>query len=332
MEKNKIISWAKEVLKTEAEAILKVMDQLDEEFIKAIECILKCEGKVIITAIGKSGHIGRKIAATMASTGTPAFFVHPSEAYHGDLGMISKKDVVIAISYRGASAEVLNIIPVIKRIGVPIIAIVGIKNSPLAKASDIVIQVKVEKEADFLNLAPTSSTTATLALGDALAVVLLKLKNFTSKDFAFFHPGGSLGRDFLTVGEIMRKKLPVVLYSDDFDKALKESSEKNLGAVCIINDENKLLGIITDGDIRRIFQKFKNKTIKEIFSMPVEKVMTKGPITITPDSLAKEAVKLMEKKSTYVLPVVDNNNVLVGLIRMHDLVQRGFTLTNEKEE
>lgn len=331
--REQVIDWASQVLENEARAILNAKKQLNDSFNSAVKQILDCKGKVIITAIGKSGHIARKIAATMSSTGTPAFFVHPSEAYHGDLGMISAQDIVIAISYSGNSSEILNIMPVIKKIGVPVIGITGNEQSPLGKVCDVVIKVTVDKEADFLNLAPTASTSATLALGDALAVVLLKLKNFTSSDFAFYHPGGTLGRSFLTVGELMIIPPPFVYYDDTFQSAITESSRKNLGAVCIINRNKKLVGIITDGDIRRIFQKFEDKTIRETFSYPVEKVMTPGPMSVTPDMLARKVVEIMEQKSTYVLPVVDHNNVMLGLIRMHDLVQAGFTLpenpTNE---
>lgn len=326
----KVIAWAQKVLEDEARAILNAKKQLNDSFNTAIQKILDCKGKVIITAIGKSGHIGRKMAATMSSTGTPAFFVHPSEAYHGDLGMISRQDIVIAISYSGNSSEILNIIPVIKKIGVPIIGITGDPFSPLGKVCDVVIKVTVDKEADFLNLAPTASTTTTLALGDALAVVLLKLKKFTSSDFAFYHPGGSLGRSFLTVGELMILPPPIVHQKDSFQDALTESSRKNLGAVCIVDKGNELVGIITDGDIRRIFQKYEDSTIKEIYALPVKKVMTPGPQSVTPDILAQKVVRIMEQKSTYVLPVVDNNNIMLGLIRMHDLVQEGFSLSEEQ--
>ncbi len=323
--KEQIIEWARQVLDNEAQAIQNAKKQLNNSFNDAIEKILDCRGKVIITAIGKSGHIGRKMAATMASTGTPAFFVHPSEAYHGDLGMISSQDIVIAISYSGNSSEILNIMPVIKKLGVSVIGITGNEHSPLGKVCDVVINVTVAKEADFLNLAPTASTTATLALGDALAVVLLKLKGFTSSDFAFYHPGGSLGRSFLSVGELMTETPPRVSREDTFQAAMMESSRKNLGAVCIVDEKDKLVGIITDGDIRRIFQKYVHRKIKEIFSLPVKEVMTPGPHSVTPDVLAKKVFQIMEQKSTYVLPVVDYSNVLYGLIRMHDLVQAGFT-------
>lgn len=327
-----ILEWARMVMQDESDAILKIEQSLGLSFVDAVEILKNCEGKVIITAIGKSGHIGRKIAATMASTGTPAFFVHPSEAFHGDLGMISSKDVVVAISFSGASSEVLNIVPVIKKMHVPLIGLMNHEDTPLGKLCDVVIRVDVEKEADFLNLAPTASTTATLAVGDALAVVLLKLKKFTSQDFAFYHPGGKLGRSLMKVYEVMSTPPPVVMLSDSFENALIESSRKNMGAVCVIDDQHKLCGIITDGDIRRIFQKYKSDTVAQIYARPLTELMTSNPRSIDDSLRAVQAVEMMENKLTYVLPVVNKEHMLVGIVRMHDLVQKGFSLSSEVEE
>ncbi len=323
-----IIEVAKKSLSIEAEAISDLIKRLDEGFVKAVEKINSCTGKVIITAVGKSGHIGRKIAATFASIGTPAFFVHPTEAYHGDLGMIKRDDIVIAISNSGESNEVINIIPVIKKIGVSVILLTSNLRSSLAKMSDIVINVSVDKEADMLNIAPTASTTATLALGDAMAVALQKLKGFKEKDFMLLHPGGELGRSLLRSKEIMikGKTLAKVLKNCTLKEAIIESSKKNLGIICVVDKQNKLCGILTDGDIRRIFLKYDGQKLVSALKGKVENYMIKKPLMIYPSTLCKEAIEIMEEKSTYVLPVVDTKNNLVGVLRMHELVSYGFAI------
>lgn len=322
------IAQARRVLQIEGEAILALQDQLNSDFEKAVSVINQCHGKVIVTAVGKSGHIGSKIAATLASTGTPAFFVHPTEAYHGDLGMISDKDIVLAISNSGSSIEILNIVPMIKKIGATIISITSNPESLLAQHSEISLIVKVDKEADSFNLAPTASTTATLAFGDALAVTLLKMKKFQKEDFAFLHPGGFLGSALLRVKEIMHKggANPVIEKNVPLKQAIIESSESNLGAITIVDENMKVAGILTDGDIRRVLKNFDGDRLLSTLSEPVENIMVKKPYCVNENEFCQKVVMLMEKKSTYVLPVVDDSNIAVGMIRMHDLVQRGFSL------
>ncbi len=315
---------AARVLRDEAEAILKLIDRLDTSFEDAVNLISHSSGRVILTGMGKSGHIAKKVSATMASTGTPSFFLHPAEGIHGDLGMVTAQDVIIAYSNSGETGEILNIIPSVKRIGAKMIAVVGNVNSTLAKNSDVVLYAGAEKEADSLGLAPTSSTTAALALGDALAVTLMEKMHFTADNFAVFHPGGSLGRRLLlTVEMVMHKgdNNPVIFENSSIKDALFAMTDKGLGAVSVIDENYTLQGLMTDGDVRRGLEKGIN-----FLSLPVKEGMTKKPIVITPDKLAAEALHLMEKHVPHpitVLPVVDNNGKSVGMIHITDLLRQG---------
>ena len=315
---------AARVLHDEAEAILKLIDRLDTSFEDAVNLISHSSGRVILTGMGKSGHIAKKVSATMASTGTPSFFLHPAEGIHGDLGMVMAQDVIIAYSNSGETGEILNIIPSVKRIGAKMIAVVGNVNSTLAKNSDVVLYAGAEKEADNLGLAPTSSTTAALALGDALAVTLMEKMHFTADNFAVFHPGGSLGRRLLlTVEMVMHKgdNNPVIFENSSIKDALFAMTDKGLGAVSVIDENYMLQGLMTDGDVRRGLEKGIN-----FLSLPVKEGMTKKPIVITPDKLAAEALHLMEKHVPHpitVLPVVDNNGKSVGMIHITDLLRQG---------
>ena len=315
---------AARVLHDEAEAILKLIDRLDTSFEDAVNLISHSSGRVILTGMGKSGHIAKKVSATMASTGTPSFFLHPAEGIHGDLGMVIAQDVIIAYSNSGETGEILNIIPSVKRIGAKMIAVVGNVNSTLAKNSDVVLYAGAEKEADNLGLAPTSSTTAALALGDALAVTLMEKMHFTADNFAVFHPGGSLGRRLLlTVEMVMHKgdNNPVIFENSSIKDALFAMTDKGLGAVSVIDENCMLQGLMTDGDVRRGLEKGIN-----FLPLPVKEGMTKKPIVITPDKLAAEALHLMEKHVPHpitVLPVVDNNGKSVGMIHITDLLRQG---------
>ena len=314
-----------ETLKIEAEAINKLIPRIDDEFESAVKRILDCPARVVVTGMGKSGHVGRKIAATFASTGTPAFFMHPAEAFHGDLGMVTENDVVIAISNSGESSEVVTILPVIRRIGASIIAMCGRRESTLGKNCDYFIDIGVEREACPLGLAPTASTTATLAMGDAIAMALMEKKKFTSQDFAMFHPGGALGRKLLlTVGDVMHidNENPVIHVGKTVKDALFVMTEKGLGAVSVIGKDNKMAGIITDGIIRRAISKDKS-----LLDEAVENIMKEKPLTITPDKLAAAALSVMEKhkpRPITVLPVVDSENNVVGIIHLTDLLRQGI--------
>ena len=319
-----MLKHAQEVLRMEAEAILELVPRVDANFAKAISLILECPGRTVITGMGKSGIIGRKMAATFASTGTPSFYLHPAEGIHGDLGMVTASDVVIALSNSGETGEILNILPSLRRIGAKIIAMVGNANSTLAKNADVVLDVGVEKEACPLGLAPTSSTTAALAYGDAIALALLQKRNFTASQFAVFHPGGSLGRKLLlTVGNIMHKgnENPLVSADTTVQEALFVITDKGLGAVSVVDAEGKMLGVLTDGDIRRGLSKG-----VDFLQRSVADLMTKAPKYITADKLAAQALHLMESnqpKPITVLPVVDENMVVIGLLHMTDLVRQG---------
>ena len=314
-----------ETLKIEAAAIENLIPRIDDEFVKAVESILHCKGRVVITGMGKSGHVGRKIAATLASTGTPSFFLHPAEAYHGDLGMVTENDIVIAISNSGESSEIVNILPVIRRIGATIIAMCGRKNSSLGKYSDYFINIGVEREACTFGLAPTASTTATLAMGDAVAMALMDMKKFTSQDYALFHPGGALGRKLLlTVGDVMHsgEDNPIVSIGATAKDALFEMTAKGLGAVSVINENKKFVGLVTDGIIRRALEKDKN-----FIDEPVENIMKTEPLIITADKLATSALSVMEKhkpRPVTVLPVVDAENNPVGIVHITDLLRQGI--------
>ncbi len=313
-----------ETLKIEAAAIEHLIPRIDDEFIAAVERIMSCRGRVAVTGMGKSGHVGRKIAATLASTGTPSFFMHPAEAYHGDLGMLTERDILIAISNSGESSEIVNILPVVRRIGAEIIAMCGKRTSTLGKNCDYFIDISVEREACPLGLAPTASTTATLAMGDALAMALMDEKNFTSSDFALFHPGGALGRKLLlTVGDVMHsgEDNPIVRVGATAKDALFEMTAKGLGAVSVIDENNKFVGLVTDGIIRRALEKDKN-----FIDEPVEHIMFEKPLIISADKLAATALSVMEKhkpRPVTVLPVIDEKNFPVGIIHLTDLLRQG---------
>ena len=312
------LALARDVLNIEAAAVQSLSSRLDESFISAMNVVLHCEGRVIVSGMGKSGHIARKIAATLSSTGTPAYFVHPAEASHGDLGMITSEDVIIALSYSGESQELLTIVPVIKRQGAKLISMTGNSASSLAKVSDVHLNAAVDKEACPMGLAPTASTTAALALGDALAVALLDAKGFGAEDFARSHPGGSLGRRLLThVSDIMRtgEQLPMVGSDAMLGEAILEISKKGVGMTAIVDAEQRVLGIYTDGDLRRTLAKK-----LDFNDTPVRSVMSVNPHRIGPDSLAAEAVQMMEQFNINQMLVVDEQNKLVGALNMHDLL------------
>lgn len=319
-----MLKHAQDVLRMEAEAILELVPRIDANFAAAVEMILQCPGRTVITGMGKSGIIGRKMAATLASTGTPSFYLHPAEGIHGDLGMVTAGDVVIALSNSGETGEVLNILPSLRRIGAKIIAMVGNDASTLAKNADVVLNVGVSKEACPLGLAPTSSTTAALAYGDALALALLQRHHFTASQFAIFHPGGSLGRRLLlTVGDIMHsgEENPVVVGETTVQEALFVITDKGLGAVSVIDANGVMQGVLTDGDIRRGLSKG-----IDFLQRPVTELMTKQPKTITKDKLAAQALHIMESnhpKPITVLPVIDADNKVIGLLHMTDLVRQG---------
>lgn len=319
-----MLKHAQDVLRMEAEAVLELVPRVDKNFADAVTLILECHGRTVITGMGKSGIIGRKMAATLASTGTPSFYLHPAEGIHGDLGMVTCDDVVIALSNSGETGEVLNILPSLRRIGAKIIAMVGNSNSTLAKNADVVLNVGVSQEACPLGLAPTSSTTAALAYGDALALALLKQHNFTASQFAIFHPGGSLGRKLLlTVENIMHsgEENPVVFSKTTVQEALFVITDKGLGAVSVVDENGIMQGVLTDGDIRRGLSKG-----VDFLQRPVDELMTRAPKTITKDKLAAQALHIMESnkpKPITVLPVVDEAQKVIGLLHMTDLVRQG---------
>lgn len=318
----KIIRDGKEVIRIESKAVQNLEIKINENFARAVEIILNTKGRVIISGVGKSGIIARKIVATMNSTGTPALFMHPSDAIHGDLGMVRMEDVVILISKSGSTPEIVRIFPMLKRIGTKIISFVGNMKSFLATESDIALDVSVDEEACPYDLAPTSSTTATLVMGDALAIALLKAKNFTKEQFAFYHPGGTLGKRLtLKVEEIMTKgeNVPIVHQDTDLHSAILVMTSKRLGATCVVDDSNNLVGIITDGDLRRAMEKFPNLSI-----LKAKDVMGKNPKAIKPDVLASYAIQLMETYKITQLICIDDENHPIGMIHLHDLVNLGF--------
>ncbi len=318
---SKALALARQVLTIEAQAVTALTSRLDHNFIRALEIILHCQGRTVVSGMGKSGHIARKIASTLASTGTPAFYMHPGEAGHGDLGMITPHDVLVALSNSGESSELLTILPHLKRHGAKLIAMTGNKMSTLAREADVYLDTSVAEEACPLGLAPTASTTASLALGDALAVALLDLRGFSADDFARTHPGGALGRRLLLhVADIMRtgEAIPQVLRGATLSNALLEMSGKGMGMVIIVNEATELVGIFTDGDLRRALDR--NLDIR---STPIATLMTPKPRAIPPHKLAAEAVALMQQYKVYVLPVVDESQKLVGALGMHDLLQAG---------
>lgn len=317
-----VIKIAKEVLRIEANAISKLVNRIDESFVKAVDILFTCRGRVIVTGIGKSGWIGNKIAATFASTGTPAFFLHPAEGGHGDIGMVMKNDVMLAISNSGETREINELLPLIKRLGIKLISMTGNKNSLLAKESDVTLDVRVDKEACPLGLAPTASTTAALAMGDALAISLLKKKGFKRDDYAFFHPGGQLGKKLLLkVENLMHKgeELPLINADDSMKEALLEITSKKLGITTVVNGNGKLRGIITDGDLRRALERHPDILLKK-----AGEIMTANPKIIKASSLAVEALQVMEKYSITSLVILDRKNKPEGIIHLHDILKTGI--------
>lgn len=316
-----ITEEVKEVLKIEAQGILDLTDRVGPQFEDAVKMILRAKGRVILTGMGKSGLVARKISATLNSTGTPSLFMHPAEAIHGDLGMVTRDDVVLAISNSGTTQEINKLLPIIKQMGARIISFTGGLNSPMAKVSDVTIDVGVEREACPMGLAPTTSTTATLAMGDALAVVLIKLRQFSQKDFKRFHPGGSLGERLTTkVKEIMftDDNMPVVKAGSLIKDAIMEMDTKGIGATTVVDDEGRLLGILTDGDLRRALIKY-----GDIHSIKVEDVMTPSPKSIDEESSSAEALGIMELYGITHLVVLDRDSMLKGVLHLHDLLGRG---------
>jgi len=316
-----LIARGRRVLATEAEAVAALEHRLGEPFAEACRLILGCEGRVVVTGMGKSGHIGSKIAATLASTGSPSFFLHPAEAIHGDIGMITARDVVLALSNSGETDELLTILPVIKRLDVPLIALTGKPGSTLARYATVALDVSVPAEACPLNLAPTASTTATLAMGDALAVAVLEARGFTEEDFARSHPGGSLGRRLLLhVDEVMRtgNDLPAVGPDTTLSAGLLEMSRKGLGMTTIVDESRRVLGVFTDGDLRRALDKQ-----LDVHATRMRDIMTANPRMARPRMLAAEAVHLMETHRITALPVVDDAGTLVGALNVHDLLRAG---------
>ncbi|ANB01354.1 KpsF/GutQ family sugar-phosphate isomerase [Ectothiorhodospira sp. BSL-9] len=318
---DKTLDMARAVLETEAQGIRDLISRLDERFVRACEYMLACTGRVVVTGMGKSGHVGGKIAATLASTGTPAFFVHPGEASHGDLGMITTGDTVLALSNSGETDELLTILPLIRRLGAPLIALTGNPRSTLAREANVHLDVSVAAEACPLGLAPTSSTTATLAMGDALAVAMLEARGFTADDFARSHPGGRLGRRLLLhVGDIMHtgERIPLVRADAPLTDALMEITRQGLGMTAVVDEHRNLIGVYTDGDLRRTLDRG-----IDIRSTCIGDVMTRQCKTVQSGMLAAEALKVMEDHKISALPVVDVGQRLVGALNMHDLLRAG---------
>jgi arabinose-5-phosphate isomerase len=318
-----IIETGKKVLKTEAEAVAGLIERIDARFERAVEMIFGSKGRVVVTGMGKSGLVGKKIAATLASTGTPAFFMHPAEASHGDLGMVTSDDVVITISNSGETEELAGLIPFLKRFNVGLIAMTGNPASTISKAADVNLDVSVKEEACTLGIVPTASTTATLAMGDALAVALLLKRGFREEDFALFHPRGSLGKKlFIKVKDVMHsgKALPIVSRDTPLTAAVIEISSKRLGIAVVADADRKVLGVITDGDVRRGIEKWG----KDFFDMKAGEVMTKSPRSIPEEELAAKALSVMERHAITVLVVPDAQNRIAGVIHLHDILRQGI--------
>ena len=316
-----LIDSAQRTIRLEIEAVQELLPRIDADFVKACELILNCKGRVVVVGMGKSGHIGNKIAATLASTGTTSFFVHPAEASHGDMGMITRDDIVLALSNSGSTAEIVTLLPLIKRLGIRLISMTGNPNSPLAKAAEVNLDARVSQEACPLNLAPTSSTTASLVLGDALAIALLEARGFTAEDFAFSHPGGALGRRLLLkVENVMHKgeALPCVQRGTSLRDALLEMTQKGLGMTVILEEDGRLAGIFTDGDLRRTLDKG-----IDVRQALIDEVMTPHGKTARAEMLAAEALKIMEDHKINALVVVDDQDNPVGALNMHDLLRAG---------
>ena len=316
-----LIDSAQRTIRLEIEAVQELLPRIDADFVKACELILNCKGRVVVVGMGKSGHIGNKIAATLASTGTTSFFVHPAEASHGDMGMITRDDIVLALSNSGSTAEIVTLLPLIKRLGIRLISMTGNPNSPLAKAAEVNLDARVSQEACPLNLAPTSSTTASLVLGDALAIALLEARGFTAEDFAFSHPGGALGRRLLLkVENVMHKgeALPCVQRGTSLRDALLEMTQKGLGMTVVLETDGRLAGIFTDGDLRRTLDKG-----IDVRQASIDEVMTPHGKTARAEMLAAEALKIMEDHKINALVVVDDQDSPVGALNMHDLLRAG---------
>lgn len=317
----KLCELGRSVIRIEAEMIENLAKRINEDFARACQHLLDCTGRIIVIGVGKSGHISKKIAATLASTGSPAFFIHPSEAKHGDIGMITRQDAIIAVSYSGESEELLGLLPHFKRLGVPLISLSGKPHSTLAKAATVNLDVSVEKEACPLGLAPTSSTTAALVMGDALAMAILDARGFTANDFALSHPGGTLGRRLLLrVQELMHQDelIPIVDADATLKEALVEMTRKKLGMTTVVNQDGKLMGIFTDGDVRRAFDRH-----ADIQTTKVQDVMTKNPKTIKSDMLAAEALHLMESFKITSLVITNPDQQPAGIIHIHDILRAG---------
>ena len=315
-----LVELGRQALKVEIDGLRAQLPRLGTDFARACRICLNCRGRIVVTGMGKSGHIGGKIAATLASTGTPAFFVHPGEASHGDVGMITRDDAVLALSNSGETAEILTILPVIKRLGVPLIAFTGNSDSALARIATVHLDIRVPAEACPLNLAPTASTTTALAVGDALAVALLKVRGFTEEDFARSHPAGALGRRLLYVKDVMRtgKQIPTVRVDTTLAQGLLEVTSKGLGMTAIVDDSMRVLGVFTDGDLRRALDR-----AADLHATRMDQVMTAGPKSVLPSTLAAEAVHLMETHRITSLIVLDEKGKLVGALNVHDLLRAG---------
>lgn len=321
--RNDVLSIARRVLKTEADAVFALIDKLDGGFEKAIEIIYNAKGRVVVTGMGKSGLVGKKIAATLASTGTPAFFLHPAEASHGDLGMVTSRDVIIVISNSGETDEIIDLIPFLKRFNVSVVSMTGNPASTLARTADVNLDISVKEEACPLGITPTASTTATLAMGDAVAVALLVKRGFRQEDFASFHPAGSLGKKlFVRVKDLMHKgeALPMIGLSTPVMEALIEISSKRLGIAIVAGADRKILGVVTDGDVRRGVQKWG----KDFFDMKAEEVMSRNPRSIAEDELAAKALSIMETYSITSLVVAGPEGKAAGIIHLHDILKEGI--------
>lgn len=316
------LASGKRTIESERDSVTELLTRIDTRFVEACEHLLACKGRVILMGVGKSGHIGTKLASTFASTGTPAFFVHPAEANHGDLGMITRDDIVLAISNSGNSVEIATLLPILKRIGCKILCMTGNPDSPLAKAADLALDISVQKEACPLGLAPTSSTTVSVVLGDALAIALLEARGFTAEDFAYSHPGGTLGRKLLLkVEDVMHTgaEIPVSSIRDSLLDALREMTGKGLGMTTVIDDDGKLAGVFTDGDLRRCI----DKRI-DLHAAGISDVMSRSPHTIAQNLLAAEALNLMQNKKVTSIIVTDQEHKTLGVLHMHDLLRAGL--------
>ena len=318
-----ILEIAKRVLKTEAEAIYSLVEKLGSNFEKAVDLIYMSKGRVVVTGLGKSGLVGKKIAATLASTGTPAFFLHPAEASHGDLGMVTSDDIIITISNSGETEEILGLIPFLKRFNVRIISVTGNLDSTLSKVADVTLDVSVKEEACPFGVVPTASTTATMAIGDALAIALLVKRGFREEDFAFFHPSGYIGKKLLTkVGDLMHTgdEIPKVFLETPMSKTVLEMSCKRLGHTIVMDANGRIAGVITDGDLRRGIEKW----VEKFFELTAEEVMTRSPKSISEDELAARALSIMESYSITALVVPDEDGRAIGIIHVHDILKKGI--------